>query len=59
MEIDVCGIASTHCVKATVLDALDRGYIVRVLSDLTVGVGGDGPHREALDEMKAAGAIIV
>lgn len=61
-EIDVCGIASTHCVKATVLDALDLGYIVRVLSDLTVGVDVDGTgqaHRNALAEMAAAGAIIV
>lgn len=61
-ELDVCGIASTHCVKATVLDALDLGYIVRVLSDLTVGVNIDGTgraHKEALAEMEAAGAVII
>lgn len=61
-NLDICGIASTHCVKATVLDALDKGYNVRVLSNLTVGVDIDGTgqaHRDALDEMKRAGAVIV
>ncbi len=61
-HIDVVGIASTHCVKATVLDALDRGFDVSVLSDLTVGVNVDGTgqaHLDALDEMRAAGAEIV
>lgn len=59
VELDVCGIASTHCVKATVLEALDKGYIVRVLSDLTVGVGGAEAHAVALKEMESAGAVIV
>lgn len=58
-ELDICGIASTHCVKATVLDALDKGYTVRVLSNLSVGVGGDDAHLTALHEMQAAGATIV
>ena len=55
-EIDVCGIATDYCVKATVLDALDRGYNVRVLSDLTVAVGD---KNAALNEMLLAGATIV
>lgn len=59
VEIDVCGIASTHCVKATVIDALDRGHVVRVLSDLTVGVGGAEANAAALKEMAEAGAVIV
>lgn len=58
-EVDVCGIASTHCVKATVLDALDKGYTVRVLSNLSVGVGGYDAHQRALKEMELAGAIII
>lgn len=59
IELDVCGIASTHCVLATVKDALDKGYIVRVLSDLTVGVGGPEANERALKEMEALGATIV
>ncbi len=58
-EIYVCGIASTHCVLATVLEGLDLGYVVKVLSDLTVGVGGEENHRQALKEMESAGAIIL
>ncbi len=34
--IDVVGIAESHCVKETALDALKSGWTVRVLSDLTV-----------------------
>lgn len=61
-EIDVCGIASTHCVKQTVMDALDKGLLVRVLSTLTVGVDVDGTgiaHKQALADMESAGAIII
>ncbi len=58
-DLDICGIASTHCVKATVLDALNLGFNVRVLSALSVGVGGPEAHGVALEEMAAAGAIIV
>lgn len=36
--VDVVGIAESHCVKATALDALDARLDVRVLTDLTVPV---------------------
>ncbi|MDK8601770.1 isochorismatase family protein [Trueperella bernardiae] len=36
--IDVVGIAESHCVKETALDALRAGWPVRVFSDLTVPV---------------------
>lgn len=55
-EIDVVGIATDYCVKATVLDALDRGYVVRVYSDLTAAVGD---QTAALAELAEAGAIII
>lgn len=58
-RVDVCGIASTHCVKETVRDALDKGYEVRVLSILTAGVGGAEAHEAALREMEGWGAYIV
>lgn len=35
-SVDVVGIAESHCVKETALDALDAGWPVRVFSDLTV-----------------------
>lgn len=37
-DIDVVGIAESHCVKETALDAVKDGFRTRVLSDLTVPV---------------------
>jgi nicotinamidase/pyrazinamidase len=37
--VDVVGLATDHCVTATALDALGAGFDVRVLTDLTAGVG--------------------
>jgi nicotinamidase/pyrazinamidase len=37
-DVDVAGIAESHCVKATVLDARDRQLATRLLTDLTVPV---------------------
>ncbi|VDG75823.1 nicotinamidase/pyrazinamidase [Actinobaculum suis] len=34
--VDIVGIAESHCVKATALDARRRGFETRVFSDLTV-----------------------
>ena len=55
-ELYVCGIATDYCVKATVLDGLDKGFKVTVLSDLTVAVSD---KQGALDEMSNAGATIL
>lgn len=37
-EVDVVGLATDHCVKATALDATREGFATRVLLDLTAGV---------------------
>ncbi|WP_327086958.1 isochorismatase family protein [Nonomuraea sp. NBC_01738] len=37
-EVDVVGIATDHCVRATALDAVKHGLAVRVLLSLTAGV---------------------
>jgi nicotinamidase/pyrazinamidase len=39
--VDVVGIATSHCVKATALGALDAGFDTTVLTDLAVGVTDD------------------
>ena len=57
-DVDVCGIATDHCVRATVLDAVREGFNVRVLSDLIVGVAPETTQR-ALEEMAASGATFV
>jgi nicotinamidase/pyrazinamidase len=37
-QVDVVGIATDHCVRATALDAADEGFDTTVLLDLTAGV---------------------
>jgi nicotinamidase/pyrazinamidase len=52
--IDVVGIATDHCVRATALDAAKEGFTTRVLLDLTAGVAA--PTTEAaLGQLREAG----
>jgi len=37
-QVDVCGIAESHCVAATALDAVQAGFATTVFTDLTVPV---------------------
>ena len=52
--VDVVGLAESHCVKDTALDAVGQGYRVRVLTDLTEPVSPE-LGRAARDDMRAAG----
>jgi nicotinamidase/pyrazinamidase len=52
--VDVVGIATDHCVRATALDAAGAGFATRVLLDLCAGVAPDTTAR-ALDELRDAG----
>lgn len=56
--VDVVGIAESHCVRATALDARELGMEVRVLSDLTVPVSED-QGVSARQQMKAAGVELL
>ena len=49
------GIATDHCVRATVLDALRAGFTVRLLTDTIAGVAPQTTEA-ALAEMVDAGA---
>ncbi|GAA0696564.1 MULTISPECIES: isochorismatase family protein [Streptomyces] len=53
-EVDVVGIATDHCVRATALDAVREGFRTQVLLDLTAGVSRETTER-ALEEMREAG----
>ncbi|MCX5397312.1 isochorismatase family protein [Streptomyces sp. NBC_00102] len=53
-EVDVVGIATDHCVRATALDAAREGFTTHVLLDLTAGVAAPTTVR-ALEELRAAG----
>ncbi len=56
--VDVCGIAESHCVRASALDALAAGFEVRLLTDLTVPVTAAG-GAEARAAIAAAGGELV
>ncbi|MFC7218497.1 nicotinamidase [Streptomyces polyrhachis] len=53
-EVDVVGIATDHCVRATALDAARAGFRTRVLLDLTAAVAPESTER-ALAELREAG----
>lgn len=56
-EVDIVGIATDYCVRATALDAANAGLEVRVLLDLTAAVA---PPRlgGVLDELADAGVAL-
>jgi nicotinamidase/pyrazinamidase len=56
-DIDVVGIATDYCVRASALDALHAGRHVRVIDDLIAGVAADSSDA-ALRELAEAGADI-
>jgi nicotinamidase/pyrazinamidase len=57
-EVDVVGIATDYCVKATAADAARAGFTTRVLVDLTAGVAAESTT-DALAEMAGAGVELV
>ncbi|MEW2381381.1 isochorismatase family protein [Micromonospora sp. NPDC047707] len=40
-QVEIVGIATDHCVRATALDAFEEGFDTTVLLDLTAGVAPD------------------
>lgn len=57
-EVDVVGIATDHCVRATALDAVRHGFDTRVLVDYTVGVDADATAR-TLAELRDTGVAVI
>jgi nicotinamidase/pyrazinamidase len=56
-SVDIVGIATDHCVRATALDAAEAGFATTVRKDLTVGVAPTSTAR-ALDELQATGITL-
>jgi nicotinamidase/pyrazinamidase len=54
-DVDVVGIATDHCVRASALDALGVGQNVRVLTDMIAAVS-PATGQAALEEMATNGA---
>jgi nicotinamidase/pyrazinamidase len=53
-DLDIVGIATDHCVRATALDAACEGFVARVLLDKTAAVAAETLAR-ALVDFGAAG----
>ena len=56
-EVDVIGIATDYCVKATALDAILHGYKTQVLNYLCAGVAPE-TSQQAIEEMEANGITV-
>ncbi|MEV5729657.1 MULTISPECIES: isochorismatase family protein [Streptomyces] len=56
-KVDVVGIATDHCVRATALDAVAAGFRTRVRLDYSVGVAPD-TTAAALDDFRQAGIAV-
>ena len=55
-EVELVGIATDHCVRATALDAKAEGFETTVLLDLTAGVA-EGTTAAALEELRTASIV--
>ncbi|MEV0055277.1 isochorismatase family protein [Saccharopolyspora shandongensis] len=53
-QVDLVGIATDHCVRATALDAVREGFEVQVLLDLTAAVAAKTTDA-AVQELRKAG----
>ena len=54
--VDVAGIATDYCVRATALDAARAGYRTAVLKDLAAGIAAD--LEPTYEELEAAGVEV-
>jgi len=57
-EVDVVGIATDYCVRASSLDAVSEGLAVKVITSLTAGVAPDSTEA-AIDDMADAGVEVL
>jgi nicotinamidase/pyrazinamidase len=57
-EVDVVGIATDHCVRATAIDAVREGFGTTVLLDLTAAVARPSAE-DALGQLREAGVTLV
>ena len=57
-EVEIVGIATDHCIRATALDAITAGFTTTVLLEHCAGVAAD-TTATALTTMSSAGVILV
>jgi nicotinamidase/pyrazinamidase len=56
-QVDVAGIATSYCVRATAIDAVKAGFATRVLAPLTADVDPAATH-ETLEALRRSGVTI-
>ena len=56
-QVDVCGIATDYCVRATALDAVGNGFATTLLTQLCAGVAPETTET-AMADMREAGISI-
>ncbi|WP_439032529.1 isochorismatase family protein [Gordonia terrae] len=56
--VDIVGIATDHCVRATALDAVTAGFTTRVLLNFTAAVGQETTAK-ALTSLREAGVELI
>ncbi len=56
-NVDICGIATDYCVRATALDAHQEGFTTTVLTALTAGVA-EPTTNQALRDLRTAGVTL-
>jgi len=57
-SIDIVGLATDHCVRATALDGIANGFDTSVLLELTAGVAPQ-TVASALEQMRSAGVTLL
>jgi nicotinamidase/pyrazinamidase len=57
-DLDVCGLATDYCVRATALDANQQGFAVRLLTGLCAAVSPES-GKAAIEEIRGAGVVVV
>jgi len=57
-EVDVVGLATDHCVRATALDAADEGFVTNVLLQWCAGIADD-TTQAAVEQMTAADIAVI
>lgn len=58
-EVDICGIATDYCVKATALDAKRLGFRTYILKSMMAAVNPGTTGPKAISEMEDAGVYVV
>ena len=58
-RVTICGLATDFCVGYSALDAVAAGFATSVILEACRGIDRDGSIARALDEMRAAGVVLI